>query len=354
MNYINTVNSIQLEIGSNCNLTCTGCARINKEDLETTTPLLKKNIFLDINLIKELLNSKYLQNLDYIDFCGSVDDPLMHPKFLDIIDYITNKGIKIIVQTNASLRSTEYWKSIASILKKNTSSYVKFSVDGLEDTNHLYRRGSNWNKIMDNARAYIKEGGRAQWQYIVFPWNAHQVEDARKLSQELGFESFRYRHDRGNVPSNNDEKEKAIKRHFDVLNMSWDDFSKLHNKKATDDEVCCYAREEQQFFITHNGLVWPCCFLHNAKYKKFEKWKEYTDRFDLNYKKDWNNLYYNSFDDIFNHEFYQNNLVKSWESTTHGSGKYDRLIRCTQTCSKKTTTMIPHLVVSNKLIHKTS
>jgi MoaA/NifB/PqqE/SkfB family radical SAM enzyme len=65
MNYINTVKSIQLEIGSNCNLKCTGCARINKEDLETTTSLLKKNVFLDINLIKELLNSKYLQNLNF-------------------------------------------------------------------------------------------------------------------------------------------------------------------------------------------------------------------------------------------------------------------------------------------------
>jgi MoaA/NifB/PqqE/SkfB family radical SAM enzyme len=272
----------------------------------------------------------------------------MHPNFLEIVEYITSKHIKIIVQTNASLRNTDYWVKLATILKKQPNSYVKFSVDGLEDTNHIYRRGSSWNKIITNAKAYIDAGGVAQWQYIVFPWNAHQVEEARELSQQLGFSSFRYRHDRGDVPSNKVEKEQKIKKFQDMLNLPWNDFAKVHDKKLTDDEIQCYAQKEQQFFITHEGLVWPCCFLHNAKYRKFEKWKEYTDRFDLNYEKNWNNLYVNSFDTIFESDFYKNDLVQSWESKTHGVNKCDRLVRCTQICSKKTTTMIPHLVVSNK------
>lgn len=347
MSYIPSVKSIQLEISSNCNLKCTGCVRVSEEDFETVTPLIKKNVYLDVSVIKTLLDSKYLQNLDYIDFCGSIDDPLMHPNFLEIVEYITDKQIKIIIQTNASLRTTDYWIKLANILKKQPNSYIKFSVDGLEDTNHIYRRGSNWNKIVENAKSYINAGGIAQWQYIVFPWNAHQVEEARELSQQLGFSSFRYRHDRGDVPSNEVEKNIRIKQFQDKLSMSWQEFLAPYNKKAEADEIQCYAQQEQQFFITHEGLVWPCCFLHNAKYGKFEKWKEYTDRFDLNYEKNWNNLYVNSFDTIFESDFYKNHLTQSWKSKTHGVNNCDRLVRCTQICSKKTTTMIPHLVVPN-------
>lgn len=350
MSYISNVKSIQIEISSNCNLRCTGCVRVNEEDFETISPLIQKNSYLDISVIKTLLDSKYLQDLDYIDFCGSIDDPLMHPDFLEIVEYITRKKIKIIVQTNASLRTADYWVKLANILKNQPNSYIKFSIDGLVDTNYIYRRGSNWDKIITNAKAYIDAGGIAQWQYIVFPWNEHQVEEARELSQQLGFSSFRYRHDRGDVPSNNTEKDEKIKQHQDMLTMTWNNFVEFYNNAVNNDEIQCYAQKEQQFFITHEGLVWPCCFLHNAKYCKFEKWKEYTDRFDLNYKKNWNNLHFNSFDTIFESDFYKNDLTRSWKSKTHGTNKCDRLIRCTQICSKKTTTMIPHLVVPNKEI----
>ena len=36
----------------------------------------------------------------------------------------------------------------------------------------------------------LMQGGIAQWDYIVFKHNEHQVEEARKLSKELGFFEF--------------------------------------------------------------------------------------------------------------------------------------------------------------------
>ena len=32
---------------------------------------------------------------------------------------------------------------------------VDFNIDGLEDTNHLYRRNTDFNKIINNAQAFI-------------------------------------------------------------------------------------------------------------------------------------------------------------------------------------------------------
>ena len=116
------------------------------------------------------------------------------------------KQISCQVHTNASLRTPDYWKEIAYLTKKNPHSMVKFSIDGLHDTNHLYRRGSNWEKIMENAQAFIDAGGRAWWQYIVFDWNKHQVALARKLARKMGFDAFKYRHDRSWSPSSEEAK----------------------------------------------------------------------------------------------------------------------------------------------------
>ena len=48
-----------------------------------------------------------------------------------------------------------------------------------------------WHTILQkNFRAYIKAGGDAGWQFIVFPWNEHQIEEARQRSLDEGFATF--------------------------------------------------------------------------------------------------------------------------------------------------------------------
>ena len=65
---------------------------------------------------------------------------------------------------------------------------VVFSVDGLEDTNHIYRRGVKWEKLITNMRAYSATGAYAVWEWLVFEHNQHQVEEARALAKELNFQ----------------------------------------------------------------------------------------------------------------------------------------------------------------------
>ena len=68
--------------------------------------------------------------------------------------------------------------------------YVRFGIDGLEDTNHLYRRNVRWPTLMRNVRAFVEAGGNAEWDFIEFRQNQHQVEQARMLADELGFSMF--------------------------------------------------------------------------------------------------------------------------------------------------------------------
>lgn len=347
-NYINKIKSLILEISSNCNLMCYGCVRVNQSNMNKLHPLIEKNKFLDLETIKKVIDSKLCNDLDYIDFCGSIDDPLAHPDFLNIVDYIVSQNKKVIIQTNASLRSPLYFSELAKILKKQSSSYIKFSIDGLEDTNHLYRRGSNWNKIMENANAYIAAGGKAEWQYIAFPWNEHQIEEARELSVQMGFRSFRYRHDRGGDVSINDNEIKIKQDMYRKnANKSWKELTEKYQNIVDTQEIDCYSQKEQQYFIRYDSTVWPCCFLSNAKFQSSGNHQEYKDRFDLNYPKNWNSLYHHSFEDIVSSQFYANDLTKSWKSKNHGTNNCDRIIRCTETCSKKRQNISGHKVVSN-------
>ena len=67
---------------------------------------------------------------------------------------------------------------------------VIFSVDGLADTNHIYRQGVVWDNVESNMRAFIDAGGRARWDFLIFEHNQHQVEEAEALANKWGCEKF--------------------------------------------------------------------------------------------------------------------------------------------------------------------
>src|SRR5690606_20364951 len=88
--------------------------------------------------------------------------------------------------TNGSARGEEWWQALA-----RAGVEVRFGIDGADQTSGIYRRNTDFTLVMRNAKAFIDAGGRAHWDYIVFRHNEHQVEEARRLSEEMGFVSFR-------------------------------------------------------------------------------------------------------------------------------------------------------------------
>ena len=107
--------------------------------------------------------------------------------------YFKNVG----VHTNGGGRTAEFWHNLGTISKNKGStswdkgrSGITFSIDGLADTNEIYRRKVNWDKLMENVKAYIGAGGLAEWKMLVFDHNKHQVEEAKELSKKLGFVHF--------------------------------------------------------------------------------------------------------------------------------------------------------------------
>jgi len=372
--YVEYPFSLQFEISNVCNAACPGCVRNNIDypigykpgdniTIANIQSVVNDKIgapeYLNLDIFKSIFKSKRLNTLRAIEFIGTIDDPLAHPEFLQILEFLRDnikktKWVrgdgtkyfkpKIVIHTNASLRTPEYFAQMADILNDyGTDRYsFNFSIDGLEDTNHLYRRNTHWDKIMSNASAFINAGGKAIWQYLIFEWNKHQTEDAKQLARNMNFVEFKSRFDRSGLDSQRLGNTIRLLNNIDWTGKRLSAEEKLVSLgNQYEDRVMqgvnCQFRQNKTYFINFLGQLLPCCFLNNNKYTLFNGYQEdpLQQRFEEHYNKDWNSLYHHTFDEILQHEFYTQDLVHSFDSIWHGVGNKDRIMKCTATCSAK-------------------
>jgi len=176
---------LHVEASSRCNAWCPLCPR-NIDGYELHPNTVEQD--LDISILKKTVDS--LPNLYAIQFCGNHGDPIAAKDFINMIDIVKSRVKKIQIHTNGSLRNAEWWKLLASKLE-GVEHDVWFGIDGLENVHEIYRQGTDWNKIITNAKAFIDSGGYATWQFIPFEHNEHQIKDCLRLSQQLKFKKFK-------------------------------------------------------------------------------------------------------------------------------------------------------------------
>ena len=200
------IGRLQLEITNYCNAACPQCERNYMIQLQNENDEARRewntvdydvelnNTYLSIGDIKKTFLPDRWTHLDEIVFCGNVDEPVINPDVIEIIKYfyhLDNKDKDIWVHVNGGSRNESFWSELGKLSKElNNRLTVIFGIDGDEETNHLYRRNVDWKTLQRNWRAYISAGGRAAWQFIIFKWNQHQIDDIKKLSESEGFARF--------------------------------------------------------------------------------------------------------------------------------------------------------------------
>lgn len=184
----NNTKTLHLETSSVCNAACPMCPRELDKSFNKDTDAVS----LTVEKIKNLFDEKFISQLNNMFMCGNYGDPAAAPECIEIFEYFRNinPNISLGIHSNGSLRNKDFWNKLGSILSSKND-YCFFGIDGLRDTNHIYRVNTNFDKIMDNASAFIKAGGKAYWEFLVFEHNEHQVDTAKKLSEEMGFINFR-------------------------------------------------------------------------------------------------------------------------------------------------------------------
>ena len=179
-----------LELTDKCNAACPMCGRTQQMTRCLPDMTKVKNIELELDLIKRNFTADLCSRISEIDLCGGLGDPPAARECFEICEYFIDFGIKIILSSNGGLRSETWWKRLGELFE-GTTSLVEFHIDGLEDTNHLYRVNTRFEKIMKNAEAFLGAGGTAEWHFIPFQHNEHQIAEALELSREMGFSTFR-------------------------------------------------------------------------------------------------------------------------------------------------------------------
>lgn len=241
------IKEIHIEPTSLCNAECPQCARnILGEGLNPNIKLGS----LNIDFFKTNFNEENIKNINKIFFCGNVGDPCATPDLLQILIFL--KGLKkdlvLGLNTNGSLKTEDWFSQLGKILN-GPLDYVIFSIDGLADTNHIYRRNTNFEKIIKNARSYIKTGASAHWDMLIFDHNKHQLEDCKNLANSLKFNWFRSKQtDRWDTYPMNGLKPAEKYEKIDYSN------SKPNCEKDRDSSI----------FIDYTGQIWPCCHMAEA------------------------------------------------------------------------------------------
>ena len=260
------IEDVHLEISSLCNASCPWCPRTfwgypyNGGYPETN---------LSLKQAKKIFVPKFLSQLNSIRINGNFGDIVMNPEGPDVVDYFfsINPKLSISISTNGGARDTKFWTQLAK-----TSCVIYFCLDGLEDTHHLYRQNTVWSTVIRNAKTFISAGGQAVWKMIPFDHNHHQIEDCRKLSQQLGFAKFELVDDgRNTAPVFNNRGELT---HVLGNYVGEKSFEVLFHKKITDQIlledividrtpakiISCETKKLKSIYIAATGDVSPCCW----------------------------------------------------------------------------------------------
>ncbi len=262
------VREVHLELTTRCNAACPQCPRnLSGGAVNPGLPLVE----LGIEDVKSIFPTELVKRLRKLYACGNYGDPMVAKDTLPIFEHLRaqNGAMELGMFTNGSGRTANYWRALAKI-----ATYVRFSIDGLEDTNHLYRRGTEWSRIMASVEAFVSAGGRAEWDFIVFKHNEHQIEEAQALARKLGFKRFFVKKTSrfftaGTVSAKQVRERTGMPAYVirEPDNPRLKNLAVVHLAQVAhfaeyqaETEITCKAAAHSRIYVSAEGMVFPCCW----------------------------------------------------------------------------------------------
>jgi MoaA/NifB/PqqE/SkfB family radical SAM enzyme len=253
----NDVKWLQVEATTKCNAWCPGCAR-SKGGFELKDGLVIED--LSSSRYADLL--KQFPNLETVDFCGTHGDAIAAANIIELIELSKKYTKKIIIRTNGSLRTVNWWKDFANLLN-NHEHEVWFCLDGLAGVHEIYRQATDFDTIIKNAQAFMTNGGVAVWQFIPWQHNEHQISDCIRLSQKLGFKRFEFIK---GVRTVSDPKHYQTGEPIKLATWSKNNImSKYEKPKSQVEKSNCQHLTQQSIYVNASGKISNCCFFNNFR-----------------------------------------------------------------------------------------
>ena len=248
--------SISFEPTTSCNLRCPECPSGLRSFTRPTGMLTDELFKKTIDELKDTLT--YL--LFY--FHG---EPYLHPRFLDLVQYASQKGIYTATSTNGHFLNDDMAKkTVESGLDR-----LIVSIDGTTQvTYQSYRIGGKLEKVLAGTRNVVKWKKALKsttphviFQFLVVKPNEHQIQEVKKLAKDLavnevGFKTaqiYDYKNGSSLIPTI--ERYSRYKKQKDGTYV-------IKNKLLNH----CWKMWHSSV-ITWDGKVVPCCFDKDARHK---------------------------------------------------------------------------------------
>ena len=248
--------NVSIEPTTTCNLGCPECPSGLKNFTRPTGNL-------DYNFYKKTVD-EIGDKLIYLYFYFQ-GEPYLHPKFLELVKYASQKKIYTVTSTNAHfLTERKAKETVESGLDR-----ILISIDGTtQETYEQYRIGGSLEKVIEGTKNLVlaKKELNSTTPHIVFQFlvvkpNQHQIEEVKKLAKELGVDEVKlkttqvYEFENGNELIPTIDKYSRYKKQTDgkykikneLLNHCW----KLWHSTV----------------ITWDGKIVPCCFDKDAQHQ---------------------------------------------------------------------------------------
>jgi len=265
---IDNIIGFHIEPTNICTLKCPGCARTR---FINQWPQHWNNHNLDIDSLLSFLDIDLSGKHMYL--CGNYGDPIYHSDLINFVYKFKQAGTSISITTNGSYKSRSWWQELTGYLDKEDE--VQFSIDGTPDNFTKYRKNADWPSIQTAIETCVSSNCKTVWKYIPFAYNEETVEQAKKLSQELGVDTFLM------DPSDRfDEQTLHLMPRF--KNLIGEKFASKERweKKNLISNVNPKCNTGGEHFITADGHYSSCCFVadHRFYYKhQFGKNKKSYD-----------------------------------------------------------------------------
>lgn len=324
--------TLQVEITSLCQAGCIDCNRWRLHKDSTSSIQWQLNgvhthmqKYYPVQDWKKHIGS--FESVNQIQFCGNMGDPMAHPEIIEICQETQNifPNVYLDISTNGGLGRLENYIALAGL-----GVNITFAMDGLEDTNHIYRRGVSWQKVQERFKAFIQAGGKASWQFVQFPHNEHQIDEARKLSQAWGFNNFelrqRFTKDEefdALIVSSSDQPVDLQTRHREekhTVNRMRIDYQKTlreYSDYKVDPGCTAFTGEGWHHpcpQINVDGTLWPCCYTATLPFHVSQSMRQWYRDTTSHLPDDWNSLYHHSPEQIISSEWWQEVLPASWKN----------------------------------------
>lgn len=177
------LNTIYFYLTEGCNLACRHCWIAPKYQTgDHTYPSL------DLDLFRSILRQAKAMNVSAVKLTGG--EPLIHPQILEIMELIRTEDIRLTMETNGVLCTSEMAKEIS--LGKNA--FVSVSIDAADPEIHEWVRGvkGSFDAAVEGVRNLVKYKMRPQIIMTIMRRNKHQMEAIVRLAESLGAGSVKY------------------------------------------------------------------------------------------------------------------------------------------------------------------